>query len=365
MSIKRFFATKDNTITDAYKEDLASTASYSNMGASDILEIFSIYAQATTSSVEKSRILLQFSTSELSAARSSGALPASGSVSFKLKLFNATHSETIPKNYTISSHALSKEWDEGVGLDMEGYSDLDASNWISSSFESSWSTPGGDFITGSHEGTCVVSKGVEDLEIDITSTVEAWLAETIDNHGILLKLSGSLETGAQKRSYYTKRFFARGSEHFFKRPVLEAQWDSSTQDTSSLPSPYSQADNYVFNITNLKKKYKTHEKTKMKIYTRNKNWQPNIYTKASIFAPVDIVDEAYYKVTRVVDNLEIVPYSHDKSPSFSKLSYNSSGSFFDLDMSLLAPNYLYEIKFLRKTGSMYIEQEESFRFRVE
>jgi hypothetical protein len=33
-----------------------------------------------------------------------------------------------------------------------------------------------------------------------------------------------------KTSFYTKRFFARGTQYFFKKPVLEARWDSSRRD---------------------------------------------------------------------------------------------------------------------------------------
>ena len=31
-------------------------------------------------------------------------------------------------------------------------------------------------------------------------------------------------------SYYTKKFFGRGTEFHFKRPVIEARWDSSRKD---------------------------------------------------------------------------------------------------------------------------------------
>ena len=42
MAIKRFTASADNTITNAFKSDLATRATGSNMGKSDILEVFSI-----------------------------------------------------------------------------------------------------------------------------------------------------------------------------------------------------------------------------------------------------------------------------------------------------------------------------------
>ena len=49
MGIKRYVATKDNTITNAYMFNLTTLATGSNMGASDILEVFSIYGQNSSS----------------------------------------------------------------------------------------------------------------------------------------------------------------------------------------------------------------------------------------------------------------------------------------------------------------------------
>ena len=37
-------------------------------------------------------------------------------------------------------------------------------------------------------------------------------------------------TSGATQSYYTKKFFARSSEFFFKRPMIEARWDSRTMD---------------------------------------------------------------------------------------------------------------------------------------
>ena len=40
MAVKRYFASKDSTITNAFMDDLTTRATGSNMGASDILEVF-------------------------------------------------------------------------------------------------------------------------------------------------------------------------------------------------------------------------------------------------------------------------------------------------------------------------------------
>ena len=53
MAIKRYTAIADTTISNAFKSNLLNRASNSNMGESDILETFSIFAQSTTSSLER------------------------------------------------------------------------------------------------------------------------------------------------------------------------------------------------------------------------------------------------------------------------------------------------------------------------
>jgi len=489
MPIKKFIATKDNTITNAYKENLVSSGSLSNMGASDIMELFSIYGQATTSSLEKSRMIMQFPIGEITSARADGLIPAAASVDFKLKLHNATHGETLPKNFKICVNPLTRAWNEGVGLDMELYSDADASNWVSASHGISWTSPGGDYSPNLiYEKTAHFSGGYEDLSVDITNIVEAWVAGTISDYGLMLRMSGAFEDGSLERSYYTKRFFARGTEFFFKRPTIEAQFEDSILDdrgnifksssmapasdnlnniylynrhrgslsdipdtgsvlvvqmyssslgdaagaspetlsiaggvvaadptfvtasrvntgtykaqfaytgaktslfdiwstsSSGLKTPmftgsgftvyqdvlstsYEKSE-YVASVVNMKDSYKTSERETFRLYTRDRNWKPNVYTVASTNAPVNNIREAYYKISRVVDDYVVIPYSTGSAlgKSFSRMSYDISGSFFELDMSILESNYLYEMSFLHKDNDKFKELEEKFRFRVD
>jgi len=227
MAIKRYIADADNTITNAYKSNLTSTGSLSNMGQSDVLEVFSIFAQANSSSVELSRVLTKFPVTDIISDRNSGDLPKSGSVSFYLKLSNAEHTQTTPTKFNLTVQPVSRSWTEGYGLDMEEYKDLGASNWVSSSTGTSWSSLGGDYLP-SPTYNAYFEEGDENLELDITSLVEEWVSGTIQNYGIGIQLTSSEESAS--RSYYTKKFFARGSEFYYKRPHIEARWDSSVLD---------------------------------------------------------------------------------------------------------------------------------------
>ncbi len=378
MTIKRYFANADNTITNAFKANLTLRGTGSNSGESDILEVFSIYGQASSGSLEKSRVLIKFPVSKIKSDRDSSAIPASGSVKFVLRVFNAEHGQTLPKKYSLAVLPVSRSWSEGSGLDMEEYSDEMPSSWVFASDtkvpditdikfisttkndysgkyfilrdnsnarynlwfdhngsqtapnldgteieadisagglttvnhfakkvrdainaqsinisasiseedtldstgatvritntgnggtsgsvvpasiadnsvftltvaqrggQARWTTTGGDFHeVGYTPGKNLphysqfLSEGTEDLEINITSLVEEWLEaeSTVDpdreSYGVLIKMSGSFEDGSLRRSYYTKKFFARGTEFFFKRPHIEARWDSSVKD---------------------------------------------------------------------------------------------------------------------------------------
>ena len=259
MTIKRYFAIDDNTITNAFMSDLSTRATGANMGAADILEVFSIYGQqisaSVTSSSELSRVLIKFditgsSDGSVKSQRTSGKIPASGSVNFYLKLYNAEHARTVPREFTLDIAPIQHHWQEGTGLDMDTYKDLtksnEGSNWMSASNNLKWTTVGGDFLA-TYNYSQDFSTGLEDLEVDITPLVEGWIAGAIGNYGVAIKLSASHEayysssvaccedfvdsillntTGAQQ-SYYTKKFFARNSQYFFKRPTIEARWDDS------------------------------------------------------------------------------------------------------------------------------------------
>lgn len=78
------------------------------------------------------------------------------------------------------------------------------------------------------------TNGYEDMLLDVTDYVESFIWDGIslnesivDNFGIILKIKDESST----KSKYTKKFFSRTSEFFFKRPRLEARWDNSTKDS--------------------------------------------------------------------------------------------------------------------------------------
>tara|TARA_R110002020_G_scaffold401953_5_gene612158 strand:+ start:9638 stop:11161 length:1524 start_codon:yes stop_codon:yes gene_type:complete len=257
--LSRYTASADTTIVNAFQLNLRTRGTGANCGQADVMEAFSIYGRQQASSSTKqgsqelSRILIKFPVDKITTDRASGTVPASGSVSFYLKLFNAPHSKTVPRDYKLIVNPISQAWQEGVGLDLEGYKDLTkgnpGANWMSASDSAAWTKVGGDYLTADSSVTYeqTFESGLEDLEIDISKLVEQWVDGTTANNGVGVFLSSSYEayysgsagadtgsilnnlSGAEK-SYYTKRFFARGTQYHYKKPVIEARWDSSRKD---------------------------------------------------------------------------------------------------------------------------------------
>ena len=130
---------------------------------------------------------------------------------------------------------------------------------------------------------------------------------------------------------------------------------------------------YTTTITNLKSEYSSKEEVRFRVYTRSKGWDPTIYTVASKVAENNVVEDMYYKVYRVYDNYEVIkfatgsaaPQSVGNSETYTRLSYDSSGNYFDLDMSIFDPGYSYALKFMYYASGAYRQQPEIFKFRVE
>jgi hypothetical protein len=124
--------------------------------------------------------------------------------------------------------------------------------------------------------------------------------------------------------------------------------------------------NRITSCKNLKKVYSTQDTARFRFFVRDRNWSPTLYTVATANNPTDIVESASFGIHRVIDNLTVIPYGTGSDFS-TYLSYDKEGSFFDLDMSLLETDYMYEIRLSYYNDSIgdWQEQPQTFKFRVE
>ena len=113
-----------------------------------------------------------------------------------------------------------------------------------------------------------------------------------------------------------------------------------------------------------KNSYSNLETANIRIYARDKYWSPNIYSISSKESENVIIKNLFYKIVRIQDLLEVVPYGTG-TMNHTRTSYDSEGNYFNFDMSLLERDYAYQIKFGYIYGDTFFELNESFKFRVE
>lgn len=226
--IFKIFPEKDTWITNTVRNNLPQTGS--NFGASEILELYKIAGTSGsigyTASSSLARVILKFDVNTLSELTASGDAPTTGSAYF-FKLFDAQHSTTLPSSFDVKITALSQSWDEGRGIDNDGFLDKGYANWDKSTSTSLWTTPGGDTITAM-TASYHFDTGNEDISVDISKFVNAWLTGGLPNYGMMVKLTDSEETDSV--DYYTKKFHGRGTRFLDKRPTIEMRFDDSVKD---------------------------------------------------------------------------------------------------------------------------------------
>jgi hypothetical protein len=240
MGIYRSYLSQDNWITNRIVDSIAQTGS--NHGADPVLTVFAVKSN-TSGAFELARSLIKFSLTELSGKVFSDRIIPSASVSYFLKMFDMKHGETIPTSYDLFVYPLSSSWDEGTGVEMYGI-DKGYANWEKATSTRYWAITGSDFFTSSYgSGSQHFDRGQENLEVDITSIVNAWLTGGLVNNGLIIKLGSAEEYNAT--DYYVKEFHGRESKFVEYLPHLEARWSSVKKDNRN-NFAYNQNNNLYF-----------------------------------------------------------------------------------------------------------------------
>jgi len=172
---------------------------------------------------------------------------------FYLKLY-VTEAKELPVEYSVFAFPVSQEWVQGNGYFSDGGSDEGISwNWKDKNSGSVWFTPQRyDTITSSVDylndygyvsesflrggGTwydipCSQSFSYEsaDLNIEVTSIVNAWLSNTIPNNGFILMCSEETNPSGSNANL---SFFSRQTNTIYS-PHLDIAWDDQVWTTGS------------------------------------------------------------------------------------------------------------------------------------
>jgi hypothetical protein len=341
MAVYKIFPEKSATIYSYYPS--------LNTGIDEILEISTFESMDGTSEV--SRTLIKFPTDQINDIILNKVSGSTYDAYFKGYLANASE---IPLNYTIFSHPVAANWNQGTGrlgnspITTDGvswtYTNESGSNlWIQGSFPSG--------ITGSYTGSNIgggiwytassyqatqsfTNISTKDIEMKVTNTVAAWYNTTIPNNGFILKHSSSLEfTTASK--FETKYFSA--NTHTIYPPCLEIRWNDFSYSTGSLTVVTSSYFTAVVN--NNKAEYQQDSIQRFRVAVRDL-FPPTTFRTTLSFANQKALPTSSYWAIKDLDTEEMVV---DYDTSYTKISCDSVSNYFDVHMNGLEPERYYKL----------------------
>ena len=343
--IYRIYGQKDTTI---YEQNTRKTQ---NTGADEILEVTKFYDELTNETfIGNSRILTQFDITSLSESISNGDI--SSNCKFYLNLTSTEQSE-VQSEYQLDVYQVSQSWAEGIGqyyyspivTDGVSWEYRNDSLWPTGSFELGTTGSytinegGGAWYTASVNNTSysqTFSKYVDDLNVEVTEYVKDWMSGSRDNNGFIIKRPDSQESGSTR--YGSSKFFSNET-HTIYVPTLEVRWDDSSFDTGTL-SPLTD-DNILLYCKNLLSEYKEPSKARIRLVGRERYPQRSFVDTYPYTTTKYLPQTTYYQVRDVETNLVLIPFD----TSYTKVSCDSNGNYFDFWFNTLQPERFYQFEF--------------------
>jgi len=355
-------------------------AGTSNHGTDEVLELggYPLMGQGHTS-----RMILKFNNAKTKQIIDS----FGGGVEVKanLKLYLCTAYE-VPTNFKVYGYPVSESYINGIGKIQDNPINTSGVSWYyrtagnvdrwltpaiedvsgamapntTSSYNDVFAGGGGNWWTGSNGVNLEAVQEFPidtdgDINLDVTNIVNTHYSESIENNGIILKLNDSLEFN-QTASIQLK-YYGRDTNTIFP-PCLELKWDDSSYLPGTLPVLGDSQP--VININNNKGTYKEDGKQRFRILARPK-YPVREFTTSSVYLKNYALPATSHWAIKDEHSEEMII---DFDTSYTKISCDATGSYFDVFMDGLQPERYYRLLVKTEIDGSSIVVDDKNIFKV-
>lgn len=355
--------------TSSYDASIYLQQPDQNAGRDEILEVGKLYYGDVK---DIARALIKFDVTQISQSIHNNVGTSSFNIFLNLKSIKA---EEIPLEYTIYVNAVSQSWTMGTGTKFDNISS-DGVSWKYRNGVTKWqdNTIGGTAVynvgtTGSANaegGTWYTASQASqsynyedsDIRMDITNIFNLWASGSIPNAGIIVH--HGLSNEADTSDYGVLKFFSKETNTIYE-PKLELVWNDTIFSTGSL-APVTGSisdDEYKVIITNLKNKYETNSVIKIRIKGRDTYPLKSFGTTFEYDQTKYLPTTTYYQLEDYKTNEIIFPFG-----DYTKVSCDSDGNYFKIDLSTLPINRTYKLKIKVVEGGISTIIDDKLTFEI-
>lgn len=324
MAVYRIYPEKDTFIFS----EPNTAGLYGNAGKDEILEIGGYPDKDLTGRTNRS--IIQFKTTDIQSALNS---KVTGDYSASLNMYLAEAGE-IPSSFSIFAHPVSSSWVNGTGKRDDAPLNRTGCSWkYRGAGEDAWDSLGGDFLNTNTGSQAFDLTSNYDLNIDVTSGIDAIYSGSLANNGFLLKIQDSYENYTSQS--INLKYFGSDTNTIFP-PYLEFKWNDSSY-SSSLSTL--DTDIATISIKNHREEYIDSDKARLRLHARPK-YPARTFVTASVYTTNYKLPEASYWGIKDEFSGEMIV---DFDSTYTKLSADNDGSYFDVYMDSLQPERFYRL----------------------
>ena len=355
-----------------------------NTGRDEVLELLE-EKSSTAELYYPSRFLIKFKNTEIKDVieNKTNGIP----FNTHLEVF-ATEHKALHANHIVQVYAVSQSWDEGTGRFKNNPSSSNGVTWdlrtdTGSSARAIWATS--SFATNSTGSSCdfMVSGGGTwwtgtnyvaetsfsnadnlDLDINVTNLVKFFSASYyqgatyptgIENEGFIIKKPIATECDASS-SFGELQYFSADT-HTIYPPKLTFKWDDSSYSHSG--TTLTSGDIFLA-LYNNKEEFQRKSKQRFRLTTRKRYPDRAFVTSSNYLDTQYLPTTSYYSLRDATTDEVIIPFD----TSYTKLSADNDGMYFDLWMEGLQPERYYKLQFrVDNTDGINI-YDEDYYFKV-
>ena len=370
MAIYKIFPTADTTLYSGYVS--------ANTGLDEILDAstnFKIHnPQVQGNKPQTSRFILQFSQDEIEDVFESKIKASNWNADLKCYTANVTG---LSSNSNVRINAIAEDWNMGTGKYLDSPETQNGASWKYRNYEGGvqWTTS--SFATGTTgsfnldtnsksagggvwytagEGSFNFSYYSDpDINVDVTTIVTNWSSSLFNNYGFIVRQSASQEFVNNINEQRELKYFSRDTNTIYP-PELELKWDDYTYDTGSLtvlntvPASISISNNPGLFYSGSVNRFRVNSRP---------TYPPKVYQTGSTYTTnYALPSGSYYSIKDVYTNETVIDYDS----TYTRLSCDSIGSYFDLYLNGFQPERVYRIEIKTTVGdTTLITNTEEFK----